>query len=86
MAVATTDPFTGYTVEGIYDEMLDGRSQPRKSYRRLHRELLKLTPEELWRSKQQADLSFFNAGIRRLTLSWLKPVPTIPTWARWSPR
>jgi len=63
MAVATTDPFTGYTVEGIYDEMLDGRSQPRKSYRRLHRELLKLTPEELWRSKQQADLSFFNAGI-----------------------
>jgi uncharacterized circularly permuted ATP-grasp superfamily protein len=63
MAVATTDPFTGYTVEGVYDEMLDGRSQPRKSYRRLHRELLKLTPEELWRSKQQADLSFFNAGI-----------------------
>ncbi|HUR34997.1 MAG TPA: circularly permuted type 2 ATP-grasp protein [Vicinamibacterales bacterium] len=63
MAVATTDPFTGYTVQGIYDEMLDGRSQPRKSYRRLHRELLKLTPEELWRSKQQADLSFFNAGI-----------------------
>ncbi|MEO7270509.1 MAG: circularly permuted type 2 ATP-grasp protein [Vicinamibacterales bacterium] len=63
MAVATTDPFTGYSVQGIYDEMLDGRSQPRKSYRRLHRELLKLTPEELWRSKQQADLSFFNAGI-----------------------
>jgi uncharacterized circularly permuted ATP-grasp superfamily protein len=63
MPVATTDPFTGYIAEGIYDEMLDGRSQPRKSYRRLHRELLKLSPEELWRSKQQADLSFFNAGI-----------------------
>ena len=43
--------------------MLDGRAQPRRSYRRLHKELLKLTPEELWRSKQQADLSFFNQGI-----------------------
>ena len=43
--------------------MLDGRAQPRRSYRRLHKELLKLTPEELSRSKQQADLSFFNQGI-----------------------
>ena len=43
--------------------MLDGRAQPRRSYKRLHKELLKLTPEELWRSKQQADLSFFNQGI-----------------------
>jgi uncharacterized circularly permuted ATP-grasp superfamily protein len=63
MALATTDPFAGYNVDGIFDEMLDGRSQPRRSYRRLYRELLKLTPEELWRSKQQADLSFFNQGI-----------------------
>src|SRR5215218_2507766 len=63
MAVATTDLFSGYSLEGIFDEMLDGRAQPRRSYRRLHKELLKLTPEELWRSKQQADLSFFNAGI-----------------------
>jgi uncharacterized circularly permuted ATP-grasp superfamily protein len=63
MALATTDPFAGYNVAGIFDEMLDGRSQPRRSYRRLYRELLKLTPEELWRSKQQADLSFFNQGI-----------------------
>jgi uncharacterized circularly permuted ATP-grasp superfamily protein len=63
MALATTDPFTGYNVEGIFDEMLDARLQPRRSYRRLHKELLKLTPEELWRSKHQADLSFFNQGI-----------------------
>jgi uncharacterized circularly permuted ATP-grasp superfamily protein len=63
MALVSTDPFAGYTVEGTFDEMLDDRSQPRRSYRRLHRELLKLTPEELWRSKQQADLSFFNQGI-----------------------
>ncbi len=63
MALVTTDPFTGYSVEGIFDEMLDARAQPRRSYRRLHKELLRLTPEELWRSKQQADLSFFNQGI-----------------------
>ena len=43
--------------------MLDARAQPRRSYRRLHKELLRLTPEELWRSKHQADLSFFNQGI-----------------------
>jgi uncharacterized circularly permuted ATP-grasp superfamily protein len=63
MAVVTTDPFAGYRVDRVFDEMLDGRSQPRRSYRRLHRELLKLSPEDLWRSKQQADLAFFNQGI-----------------------
>ena len=63
MALVTTDPFTGYSVEGAFDEMLDARAQPRRSYRRLHKELLRLTPEELWRSKHQADLSFFNQGI-----------------------
>jgi uncharacterized circularly permuted ATP-grasp superfamily protein len=63
MALVTTDPFTGYSVEGAFDEMLDARAQPRRSYRRLHKELLRLTPEELSRSKHQADLSFFNQGI-----------------------
>jgi len=63
MALVSTDPFTGYSVEDTFDEMLDARAQPRRSYRRLHKELLRLTPEELWRSKHQADLSFFNQGI-----------------------
>src|SRR3954447_12036838 len=64
MCVVTTDPFVGYaTAEDIFDEMLDSRAQPRRSYKRLHKELLKLTPEELSRSKQKADLSFFNQGI-----------------------
>jgi uncharacterized circularly permuted ATP-grasp superfamily protein len=63
MAVVTADPFAGYRVDRVFDEMLDARSQPRRSYRRLHRELLKLTPEDLWRSKTQADLAFFNQGI-----------------------
>ena len=43
--------------------MFDGKAQPRRHYRKLHKELLKLTPEELLRSKQQADLTFFNQGI-----------------------
>jgi uncharacterized circularly permuted ATP-grasp superfamily protein len=63
MAVATTDPFADYRVDRVFDEMLDSRSQPRRAYRRLHRELLKLTPEDLWRNKHQADLAFFNQGI-----------------------
>src|SRR4051794_1214044 len=63
MAVVTSDPFAGYRVDRVFDEMLDARSQPRRSYKRLHRELLKLTAEDLWRSKHQADLAFFNQGI-----------------------
>jgi uncharacterized circularly permuted ATP-grasp superfamily protein len=62
-APATLDPFAGYSVDTAFDEMLDGRGQPRRPYKRLHKELQKLTPEELWRSKHQADLTFFNQGI-----------------------
>jgi uncharacterized circularly permuted ATP-grasp superfamily protein len=58
-----TDPFAGYTVDVAYDEMLDARAQPRKPYRRLHKELLRLSTEELWRSQQNADVTFFNQGI-----------------------
>jgi len=60
---SAADVFSGYTLSGAFDEMFDGKAQPRRPYRRLHKELLKLTPEELLRSKQQADLTFFNQGI-----------------------
>jgi uncharacterized circularly permuted ATP-grasp superfamily protein len=63
MTVDAADYFAGYRVDHVFDEMLDVRMQPRRPYRRLHRELLKLTPADLARSKQQADLSFFNQGI-----------------------
>jgi uncharacterized circularly permuted ATP-grasp superfamily protein len=64
--VATQSPvdvFSGYALSDAFDEMFDGKAQPRRPYRKLHKELLKLTPEELQRSKQQADLTFFNQGI-----------------------
>ena len=57
------DLFSGYTLSDAFDEMFDGKAQPRRPYRKLHKELLKLTPEELLRSKHQADLTFFNQGI-----------------------
>jgi len=62
-AQAIPDPFDAYTVDVAFDEMFDARLQPRRPYRRLHKELMKLTPEELGRHKQKADLSFFNQGI-----------------------
>jgi uncharacterized circularly permuted ATP-grasp superfamily protein len=62
-AAAVYDPFADYVLADAYDEMFDARAQPRRPYRRLHKELMNLTPEELGRSKQKADLSFFNQGI-----------------------
>ena len=62
-SVSALDVFSGYTLSDAFDEMFDGKAQPRRPYRKLHKELLKLTPEELQRSKQQADLTFFNQGI-----------------------
>jgi len=59
----THDPFAEYTLGESYDELFDARAQPRRPYKRLYRELMNLTPEELGRSKQKADLSFFNQGI-----------------------
>jgi uncharacterized circularly permuted ATP-grasp superfamily protein len=57
------DLFAGYTVSDAFDEMFDGKAQARRPYRKLHKELTRLTPEELLRSKQKADLTFFNQGI-----------------------
>ena len=39
------DLFAGYTLSDAFDEMFDGKAQPRRPYRKLHKELLKLTPE-----------------------------------------
>ena len=60
---AAPDLFAGYTLSEAFDEMFDGKGQPRRPYRKLHKELTRLTPEDLLLSKQKADLTFFNQGI-----------------------
>ena len=60
---AAPDLFAGYTLCDAFDEMFDGKGQPRRPYRKLHKELTRLTPDELLLSKQKADLTFFNQGI-----------------------
>ena len=60
---ATADLFAGYSLSDAFDEMFDGKAQARRPYRKLHKELTRLTPDELLRSKQKADLTFFNQGI-----------------------
>src|SRR5271170_3165994 len=52
-----------YELNGAYDEMFSAVDHPRKQYRPLHNLLLHLGPDELRRSKHEADQSFFNQGI-----------------------
>ncbi|MBV9760951.1 MAG: circularly permuted type 2 ATP-grasp protein [Acidobacteriaceae bacterium] len=55
--------FAEYELNAAYDEMFRARGRPRPHYRPLYARLLSLPAEELRRSKQEADLSFFNQGI-----------------------
>ena len=55
--------FSDYELGTAYDEMFRGNARPRQHYRSLYSRLLSLPAEELWRAKQEADLSFFNQGI-----------------------
>src|SRR6202023_4198598 len=52
-----------YALDGGYDEMFRTADHPRKQYRQLYTQLLNLGPDELRRSKHEADQSFFNQGI-----------------------
>ncbi|MGA8026955.1 MAG: circularly permuted type 2 ATP-grasp protein [Bryobacteraceae bacterium] len=55
--------FSDYEIDAAYDEMFRAKAHPRAHYRPLYTRLLNAPPEELQRSKQEADLSFFNQGI-----------------------
>jgi len=55
--------FSDYEIDTAYDEMFRTQAHPRAHYRSLYTKLLNLPAEELQRSKQEADLSFFNQGI-----------------------
>ena len=56
-------PFSRYEIATAYDEMFRSNGRPRPQYRHLFNHLLNLAPEEMRRSRQEADLSFFNQGI-----------------------
>jgi uncharacterized circularly permuted ATP-grasp superfamily protein len=56
-------PFADYELGAAYDEMFRSPNRPRSHYRSLFTKLQSLPAEELKRSKQEADLSFFNQGI-----------------------
>jgi hypothetical protein len=57
------EAFRQYEFNGSYDEMFRSADLPRKQYRPLYTQLLNLGPDELRRSKQEADQSFLNHGI-----------------------
>jgi uncharacterized circularly permuted ATP-grasp superfamily protein len=56
-------PFSEYEINTAFDEMFRAPGRPRPHYRALYNRLLSLPADELRRSKQEADLSFFNQGI-----------------------
>jgi uncharacterized circularly permuted ATP-grasp superfamily protein len=56
-------PFANYQIGTAYDEMFRSNGRPRPHYRSLYTRLLSSPVDELRRSKQEADLSFFNQGI-----------------------
>ncbi len=56
-------PFANYQLDGSFDEMLDRAGNYRSHYRALYERLLELTPAELHRRQQSADVSFLNQGI-----------------------
>ncbi len=59
-----SSPFANYELSGpFYDEMFAGEAQPRPPYAVMHRSVLSLSPEELRRRQQAADLSFLHQGI-----------------------
>ena len=60
---SASEAFRRYEFNGSYDEMFRSTDLPRKQYRPLYTQLLNLGPDELRRSKQEADQSFFNQGI-----------------------
>src|ERR1700675_1998220 len=60
---SASEAFRRYEFNGSYDEMFRSTDLPPKQYRPLYTQLLNLGADELRRSKQEADQSFFNQGI-----------------------
>ncbi|MFN8439279.1 MAG: circularly permuted type 2 ATP-grasp protein [Caldilineaceae bacterium] len=56
-------PFDNYALDGAFDEMFDGKGNPRPQYQLLYQALLELTPAELQERQKSADKSFLFQGI-----------------------
>jgi uncharacterized circularly permuted ATP-grasp superfamily protein len=54
--------FDSYATDGFYDEMFQPNGQPRPHYRRLYQRLCALSPEDLRRRCQWADLTHVPSG------------------------
>ncbi len=57
------EPFHRYELDEAYDEMVDPSGKVRPHYQALYQTLQELSPEELRRRQQVADLSFLHQGI-----------------------
>ncbi|HEX4772403.1 MAG TPA: circularly permuted type 2 ATP-grasp protein [Bryobacteraceae bacterium] len=55
--------FAGYELGSAFDEMFTAPGEVRSQYQPLQQRLLSVSVDDLKRSKQEADLSFFNQGI-----------------------
>ncbi len=56
-------PFSSYTLDAAFDEMLDVNGQPRPQYLELYHRLLEMPPETLNQRQQAANTAFLNQGI-----------------------
>ena len=56
-------PFSGYSLDGAYDEMFHADSKPRQPYQKLYHRLLEMPLDILQQRQQAADMAFLNQGI-----------------------
>jgi uncharacterized circularly permuted ATP-grasp superfamily protein len=56
-------PFSNYTLDAAFDEMLDTDGRPRPHYQELYHRLLEMPAETLYQRQQAANTAFLNQGI-----------------------
>jgi uncharacterized circularly permuted ATP-grasp superfamily protein len=56
-------PFSNYTLDAAFDEMLDADGRPRAHYQELYHRLLEMPAETLYQRQQAANTAFLNQGI-----------------------
>lgn len=56
-------PFSHYTLDAAFDEMLDAGGRPRPHYQELYHRLLEMPAETLYQRQQAANTAFLNQGI-----------------------